>query len=122
MLTLRPNPAISQAPVVVPRLAPKMIPMPAASDSNPALRNEIVMTETRELDCIRVVVTTPNDRLFQTLSVVRAEQPFEYSAREGLEPLFQGQHAKQEDGHARGDLLEIWADPKAVAQDAENGG
>ena len=65
------NPATSHAPVVVPRLAPKMMPMPWASPSNPALRNEMVITDTSELDCIRVVVTTPKDRLFHNRSVVR---------------------------------------------------
>jgi hypothetical protein len=59
MFTFRPRPATIQAPVVEPRLAPKMMPIPPIREISPALRNEIVTTETSELDCRRVVETTP---------------------------------------------------------------
>ncbi len=36
----------------------------------PTLKNEIVMTVTKELDCINVVEMTPKPRLFQSLSVL----------------------------------------------------
>ena len=49
-----------------------MIPMPWVSPIRPALRNEMVITDTSELDCRILVETTPNDRLFQSLSVERA--------------------------------------------------
>ena len=61
-MTFRPNPATSQAPVVVPILAPKMMPTPASNEISPALRKEIVITETSELDCMIVVVTIPNSK------------------------------------------------------------
>jgi len=48
-----------------------MIPTPWASSRRPALTKEMVRTETRELDCMRVVVTTPKLRLFHSRSVVR---------------------------------------------------
>jgi len=56
--------------VVVPILAPNMIPMPATREIRPALRKEMAMTETSELDCITVVLMMPKLRLFQYLSVV----------------------------------------------------
>lgn len=62
---------ISNAPVVVPRLAPKMMPIPAARVMSPALRKEIAITETSELDCISVVLTIPNSTLFPVDDVVR---------------------------------------------------
>ena len=40
-------------------LAPKTIPTPPISEMSPALRNEMVMTETSELDCRSVVETIP---------------------------------------------------------------
>ena len=47
---------------MVPILAPKMMPIPASNEINPALRKEIVITDTSELDCMIVVVTIPNSR------------------------------------------------------------
>ena len=44
-------------------LEPKMMPMPEASPISPALRKEIVISETRELDCIMAVATRPKPRL-----------------------------------------------------------
>jgi hypothetical protein len=41
---------------------------------SPALRKEMVNTETSELDCMMVVAITPNDRLFQVASVVRCRK------------------------------------------------
>ena len=63
--------ANNQAPVVVPRLAPKIMPIPVISGSKPALKNEIVITDTRELDCMMAVLTMPKPRLFGIVSVVR---------------------------------------------------
>lgn len=60
MSTLRPNPAMSHAPVVVPTLAPKTTPTPAASGIRPADRNEIVMIDTSVEDCITEVDRNPN--------------------------------------------------------------
>ena len=40
-------------------------PMPAARSIRPALRNEMVITETKPLDCVRVVATMPKPRLRQ---------------------------------------------------------
>ena len=71
IFTFTPKPAISQAPVVVPRLAPKMMPIPAPSVIRPALRKEIAITETSELDCMMLVVTMPKPRLRHRPSVVR---------------------------------------------------
>ena len=45
--------------------------MPAPRVINPALRNEMEITDTSELDCIAMVETMPNSRLFQVLDVVR---------------------------------------------------
>src|SRR5690554_267094 len=71
ILTRSPRPAISQAPVVVPILAPMMMPIPAASVIISALTNEMVISDTRVLDCISVVAPVPKARLFQSLSVDR---------------------------------------------------
>ena len=57
--------------MVVPRLAPKMIPIPAARVISPALRKDMVITDTRELDCISVVLTIPNNTLLPVDEVVR---------------------------------------------------
>ena len=51
-------------------MAPKMIPMPSARPISYALRNEMVITETSEDDCIKVVATTPKLRLFRRRSVL----------------------------------------------------
>jgi hypothetical protein len=48
-----------------------MMPMPAASVMSPALRKEMVITATSELDCISVVLTMPNKTLFPVVDVVR---------------------------------------------------
>jgi len=46
------------------------MPIPAARPSNPALRNEMVITETSELDCRIDDDTTPKPRLFHKEPVV----------------------------------------------------
>ena len=121
MLTLRPKPATSQAPVVVPMLAPKMIPIPAISGSSPALRNEMVITDTNELDCISVVeddaeahrLPQPVGRGFErTLQIAAAEQ---------TETLFHQQHTEQEDRDPGADYLEVRAEPEPEDQEAQNG-
>ena len=48
-----------------------MIPIPETNPIKPALRKEMVMTETSELDCITVVVNTPKEMHFQNESVDR---------------------------------------------------
>jgi len=50
MFIFKPNPATSQAVAVVPMLAPKIKPIPPARVISPALMNDIVITETSELD------------------------------------------------------------------------
>ena len=57
--TLRPKPVNNHAPVVVPILAPNIIPIPPAKSINPAERKEMVKIESSELDCINVVVIIP---------------------------------------------------------------
>ena len=79
MLTLRPRPATSQAPVVVPIFAPKMIPTPPISEMNPALRNEMVITETSELDCRSVVETIPK-------TIARGVEPVARSKTRSIAP------------------------------------
>ena len=65
----KPKPANNQAPVVVPILAPNIIPIPPAKSTKPADKKEIVRTDTNELDCISDVVSMPNPNDFQILSV-----------------------------------------------------
>ena len=47
------------------------MPMPAVRPMSPALRKEMVMTDTSELDCMMLVETMPKVMLFHSLSVVR---------------------------------------------------
>ena len=63
ILIFNPNPATSQAVAVVPILAPKMSPIPPAKLIKPALMNDIVITDTNELDCIKAVTRAPNEML-----------------------------------------------------------
>ncbi|GAB0173550.1 hypothetical protein NHP164001_15700 [Helicobacter trogontum] len=53
-------PAISHEPVVLPRFAPNITPIPCTNVIKEALTNEIDKTETRLEDCIRVVTIVPN--------------------------------------------------------------
>jgi len=48
---------------VVPRLAPKITPIPCVRVISPAPKKEIVSTETRELDCIILVERIPNKKM-----------------------------------------------------------
>ena len=80
----------------------------------PAPRKEMVITDTSELDCMMVVVTTPKLSAFQGLSVVLRSR-FR-AAGECLEALFQEQHAKQKNRDAGSDLVEIRTDPEPVSK------
>ena len=71
-----------------PRLAPKIIPTPAASPINPALRKEITITETSELDCRMAVETIPKLRLFPYAVSGFLQNIFQQPASEHLESLF----------------------------------
>ena len=98
-----------------------MMPIPAARPISPALRKEIVITETSELDCITVVLNdTKRQRLPQAVGRL-AQQSFQQPAGEGLETLFERQHAEQEDRHAGGDLFEVRTNPETVGQHQEDG-
>src|SRR5690554_5547745 len=55
----RPKPAISQAPVVVPRLAPNSRAMAPGSATRPAPTKESESRVTRELDCTSAVAMAP---------------------------------------------------------------
>ncbi len=55
----KPKPATNQAVAVVPIFAPNINPIPSDKLINPALINEIVITETKELDCINAVIKAP---------------------------------------------------------------
>ncbi len=65
----KPKLATSQAVAVVPILAPKISPKPSDSVINPALINEIVITETSELDWIKAVTNAPAVILLYNLLV-----------------------------------------------------
>ena len=60
--------------MVVPRLAPNIIPMPADNEIKPADRKDMAMTETSELDCITLVEKKPKQRLLERLLVLRRNQ------------------------------------------------
>jgi hypothetical protein len=45
------------------------MPMPAARSMRPALRKEMVISDTSELDCMMVVLVMPRKMLFPMLSV-----------------------------------------------------
>lgn len=65
----KPNIATYHAVAVVPILDPKMIPMPANRSISPALRNEMVMTLIKELDCSNAVTMKPSPKLLYNLLV-----------------------------------------------------
>ncbi|MOA19603.1 hypothetical protein D3C78_1399980 [compost metagenome] len=71
-LALCPASASSQMPLVVPRLAPKMMHSPAARPISPVPRKAMVSRDTSELDCTRAVARMPKPRLFQARSVALA--------------------------------------------------
>ncbi|MNC15672.1 hypothetical protein D3C75_634960 [compost metagenome] len=71
-LALCPASASSQMPLVVPRLAPKMMHSPAARPISPVPRKAMVSRDTSELDCTSAVARMPKPRLFQTPSVALA--------------------------------------------------
>src|SRR5690554_4721729 len=74
MLSLRPASAISQAPEVVPRLAPSVRPTPPRVLIRPALRKAIPSRVTRVLDCTAAVLTMPTSRLFHRPLVLHLSQ------------------------------------------------
>jgi len=69
ILIFNPNAATSQAVAVVPIFAPKTNPNPPDKLIKPALINEIVITETRELDWIKAVTVAPTVILLYNLFV-----------------------------------------------------
>jgi hypothetical protein len=107
ILTLKPNPATSHAPVFGPRLAPKMIPTPAKSEINPPDRNEIVITETSELDCITVVVRMPKPIDFVIDSVAFSKMRFRNPPLISLNPSSSINIPKKKDRHTSNDLLKV---------------
>ena len=56
ILTFSPKPAINQAPVVVPMLEPKIIPIPAFKPMSSALKNEMVI---KEINTCRLAIELP---------------------------------------------------------------
>lgn len=81
-----PNPATSQAVAVVPMLAPNINPKPPARLTRPALINEMVITETKELDCIKAVVIAPKVILLYSLFVAFLKTVFKGPLVKTLNP------------------------------------
>jgi len=69
ILILRPKAAINQAVAVDPILAPKINPIPPDKLIKPALINEIVITETNELEFKIAVIIAPTVILLYNLLV-----------------------------------------------------
>ena len=81
-----PAMAITHATIVVPRFAPKIMPMPCPNVIKPAARKEIARTETSPLLCIIIVEIAPKIRLFvavfahffstRSMNVLKFPKPF----------------------------------------------
>ncbi len=71
---------------MVPILAPKMMPTPAAKLISPADRNEMVITDTSDDDCMIVVVNTPKPSDFSVEPVARASRRSRNPPENSLNP------------------------------------
>ena len=69
ILIFKPKAATNQAVAVVPRFAPNINPNPPDRFIKPALINEIVITETKELDWMSAVTKAPTGILLYNLFV-----------------------------------------------------
>ena len=99
-----------------------MMPRPAVRSINPALRKEIVITETRETGLHEGGRDHAEAQALPKLVGGSVQQPLQQAAGKGLETVLQRQHAEQEDSDAGGDFLELRADPKTPRQNEEDDG
>ena len=94
-----------------------MMPIPAARPMRPALRKEMVIRDTSELDCMTVVLVMPRRMAFPYAVRRLAQHGFQGAAREGFKALFQRHHAKKKQRQAGGDDFEVGADPETVGRE-----